>query len=1085
MGLWLGLSMPGFLGCSNRAAQRSATEAEPTKTDSVRGQAGASPPAPTLANGVTKSPAEARRGYAIADDGDGAAMPPDPYEADKREENKKDSISNYSASPSPTSGDSSGEGGKGKEGQMGKTGKDGNADPEPVTSWKQATSHANDARLMIGDKEGLTLTASQFKVEVDGVRARVLADYYFTNDDARSYEGTFQLRLPDGASPYFFAFGETRLAAKQPVLLVAADAARSASTQPVQIMAERAPTWENPREARMVPREKAAYAYTETVRKRVDPALMEWAGAGVFSARVFPLTGNKVHRIVFGYDVDVARVGADIEYRLDLPEHKDVATVVDLAIADGLPTATLTPATTATRAKKYTYYRFERPKAGVTVRWKQPGAVAITGSDATGAYFAVSARPTLPAAPSAAVGKRAVFMIDTSLSSNPERFAIWLELVTAVLDENRGDLGEFAVELFDLSPRWWRPGFSANTPENVAALRTSLNQLSLEGATDLGAALHEANAPAWAKGQTANWDLFLLSDGAATWGESDGWALASGLRGHGALFAYSTGMAGTDRPMLDQLARESGGAVFSVAGAAEVKAAARAHRARPWQLEGVAIKGGDDLLVAGRPTALFAGQELRVVGRGALDKEATLIVKLRQGDVTRELELTAGVVSSSLAARAYGQIAVGELESLAPETEKTALAYANHFRVTGQSSSLLMLETEQDYQRFGLEPQADAAVVVARPAAREARVALAEIGASLGDPKVAFLAWVERMRTTPGINLELPADVLTALKALPREAFTITVPALPIAGDRSPAAVAELLRTHTMDYDALTAEAAARRKRGHAGDALRVLSSLVEENPGDAVLARDVAFSAMEWGLGGQAVHLLRRVAAARPYEPETYRALAGALAELGRSDLAMAYYEVGLAGSWDGRFGEFKRILAMDYQQFLRKAGRAEAALGLAPLVKARLGAVRQVVGVQRADVVVMITWNTDATDVDLHVLEPTGEEVYYGNRNSRLGGELTQDVTQGFGPEMYVLKAAPAGDYSVRAKYFASDRNRASARSKVYATVIRNFGSANERSERKVVTLETGKEMHSLTRFKIAGGAVGAAQAVEAIAK
>ncbi len=131
------------------------------------------------------------------------------------------------------------------------------------------------------------------------------------------------------------------------------------------------------------------------------------------------------------------------------------------------------------------------------------------------------------------------------------------------------------------------------------------------------------------------------------------------------------------------------------------------------------------------------------------------------------------------------------------------------------------------------------------------------------------------------------------------------------------------------------------------------------------------------------------------------------------------------------------------------------------------------------------MITWNTDATDVDLHVLEPSGEEVYYGNRNSRLGGELTQDVTQGFGPEMYVLKNAPAGDYSVRAKYFASDRNRASARSKVYATVIRNFGSASERSERKVVTLETGKEMHSLTRFKVAGGAVGAAQAVEAIAR
>jgi hypothetical protein len=47
------------------------------------------------------------------------------------------------------------------------------------------------------------------------------------------------------------------------------------------------------KEARIVPREKAAHAYSETVRRRVDPALVEWAGAGVFNARVFPLMPGK------------------------------------------------------------------------------------------------------------------------------------------------------------------------------------------------------------------------------------------------------------------------------------------------------------------------------------------------------------------------------------------------------------------------------------------------------------------------------------------------------------------------------------------------------------------------------------------------------------------------------------------------------------------------------------------------------------------------------------------------------------------------------------------------------------------------
>ena len=35
--------------------------------------------------------------------------------------------------------------------------------------------------------------------------------------------------------------------------------------------------------------------------------------------------------------------------------------------------------------------------------------------------------------------------------------------------------------------------------------------------------------------------------------------------------------------------------------------------------------------------------------------------------------------------------------------------------------------------------------------------------------------------------------------------------------------------------------------------------------------------------------------------------------------------------------------------------------------------------------------------------------------------GGKLTQDVTQGYGPEMYVLPSAPAGRYQIRAHYFA----------------------------------------------------------------
>jgi uncharacterized protein YfaP (DUF2135 family) len=135
----------------------------------------------------------------------------------------------------------------------------------------------------------------------------------------------------------------------------------------------------------------------------------------------------------------------------------------------------------------------------------------------------------------------------------------------------------------------------------------------------------------------------------------------------------------------------------------------------------------------------------------------------------------------------------------------------------------------------------------------------------------------------------------------------------------------------------------------------------------------------------------------------------------------------------------------------------------------KARLESMAKEFDLGETDVVITITWNTDRTDIDLHVMEPTGEECYYSNRNTKIGGAMTQDVTQGYGPEMYVLKKAPSGTYKVTVHFFASDANRMSARTKVYATVTRGWGTASETRETKVVVLEYGKEVHDIATLTV----------------
>lgn len=66
---------------------------------------------------------------------------------------------------------------------------------------------------------------------------------------------------------------------------------------------------------------------------------------------------------------------------------------------------------------------------------------------------------------------------------------------------------------------------------------------------------------------------------------------------------------------------------------------------------------------------------------------------------------------------------------------------------------------------------------------------------------------------------------------------------------------------------------------------------------------------------------------------------------------------------------------------------------------------------------------WDTDGTDVDLHVIEPNGEECFYGNANTSTGGSLDIDITDGYGPEIYTRSTPLKGDYIIRVKYYSDN--------------------------------------------------------------
>jgi tetratricopeptide (TPR) repeat protein len=996
--------------------------------------------------------------------------------------------------------------------------------PEPPKTWKRVAATANTSRLMIGDREELSMQGMQVQVRIDGFRARVVLDCFYFNDRDQPLEGTFKLRLPNDAALDYFAFGESSAA----VVPVPIDLPKGGKVEkgtprietetfdlthrefmnargdtfvsllPADIKQSRLDRWANVKEARLVPQEKAAFAYSQTVRRKVDPALVEWAGAGVFNARVFPLAPKKLHRIVIGYDVDLQPKADGWEFSLDLPEEKGECQV-DVSIADveGVElssTPASSPSATAGESPSKPVSEQSIDQASVKLeanrtqwQWRQPTEDSITIS-ATGAkqslliskqadsdgYFAAKITPNLPVQVSAS-SKRAVFAVDTSLSSDPEKFNVWLKLLESTLNQNRGSLEEFAVIFFDVEARWWHKAYVSNSPEQVAQLMEHCQSLSLSGATDLYAALNLIGESEWICQEANQPDLFLLSDGAATWGE-----VSTAQIGHrlsqlsiAGVYSFETGMFGTASGLLRHLAKQRGGSVFSVTNEAEVATAAVAYRNRPWHIDMIETDGGTDVMTGGAAEWIFPGQTITVAGRG--NPTGNVILHVSSGEEKQTIRIPFdSTVESDLAERVYGQIAVEGLESLGRNVEEVTVAFARHFRISGQSCSLLMLETEEDYQRFNIKPEEDAYVVKSSPANAVIKKYREESLIRLADPKSELLNWLSRLEEAESLQFKIPTALKLAMEELPSGAYVVSGKALeckvhlksemPKTLDGN---VIDLISS-SQNYDTIVSLAQKQRETHGDADALKLLSNLIEQNPGNTELARDVAFTSMQWDLPQPAYFLLRQVAKQRPFEGHVYSALGQCLSQLGNTELAIIFYEVALHGQFPQQGADFRQIVSVEYLHLLRDIAEGRQMTSMADYAKARLESLAKSIPFAQADLVVSMMWNTDQTDVDLHVLDSRGEECFYKHNETAMGGRITADVTTGFGPEMFYVPRAIPGEFVVKAKYFGSNQSRLGTRCKLLLTVYENFGTPQEKESRHSVVLEKTEDAVDVTRIQ-----------------
>jgi len=232
--------------------------------------------------------------------------------------------------------------------------------------------------------------------------------------------------------------------------------------------------------------------------------------------------------------------------------------------------------------------------------------------------------------------------------------------------------------------------------------------------------------------------------------------------------------------------------------------------------------------------------------------------------------------------------------------------------------------------------------------------------------------------------------------------------------------------------------------------AILVLTSIADLEIENASLYRLLGYKFKEYGEHALEKFVCKKVIQWRPMEPQSYRDYALALAGNGEAQAALdsLYSMLAKEYSWDiaARSHGIEEVAIMEINHLIAK----NANLNKSKIkIRARIN--------PRVNIRVVINWNMDNTDIDLHIKDPNNKECYYGHRETEIGGRMSKDITSGYGPEQFLLKKAIKGKYKVFVNYFGDRKFIEAGPATIMAEIYTKY--AGKAEQRRIVCLQMSK--------------------------
>ena len=157
-----------------------------------------------------------------------------------------------------------------------------------------------------------------------------------------------------------------------------------------------------------------------------------------------------------------------------------------------------------------------------------------------------------------------------------------------------------------------------------------------------------------------------------------------------------------------------------------------------------------------------------------------------------------------------------------------------------------------------------------------------------------------------------------------------------------------------------------------------------------------------------------------RPDHPSSHRKYAYALASHGQYAEALGALLDALERQYPGgRFAGVRRVLQEDAALMLSALQTRPGGSDKALFARAKK------LGIEvdtKASTRFVLSWETDANDVDFHIFDAAGGHAYFSHRELASGGQLYADVTTGYGPECFTIEGKPSAyPYTLQAHYYS----------------------------------------------------------------